>query len=83
MQQTMDAMAARWLTVDGVPTSLKDLGYSDCGLDDKWVAWMLSQQCGLGPAESHPSWSRFSSLIPSLCPLSVLPPTAGRLVARA
>ena len=31
MQETMDAMVARRLVVDGKPTSLLDLGYSRCG----------------------------------------------------
>jgi hypothetical protein len=36
----MDGMVSRKRTVDGVPTSLCDLGYCDVGLDDNW------QQCG-------------------------------------
>lgn len=36
----MDGMTSRTRTVDGVPTSLLDLGYSDIGLDDAW------QLCG-------------------------------------
>ena len=31
-----DALVSRARTVDGVPTSLADLGYSDLGLDDAW-----------------------------------------------
>lgn len=36
----MDGMTSRARTVNGVPTSLLDLGYSDVGLDDAW------QVCG-------------------------------------
>ena len=32
----MTGMADRSRTVDGVPTSLKDLGYTDVGLDGAW-----------------------------------------------
>lgn len=38
----MDGMVDRKRTVDGVPTSLCDLGYCDVGLDDNW------QACGAG-----------------------------------
>ena len=34
MESIMDAMVARSRTVNGVPTSLADLGYADVGLDD-------------------------------------------------
>ena len=40
----MDGMVSRERTVDGVPTSLCDLGYCDVGLDDNW------QDCGAGDA---------------------------------
>merc|ERR1719383_1271092 len=40
----MDGMARRSRMVDGVPTSLCDLGYCDVGLDDNW------QACGAGRA---------------------------------
>lgn len=36
----MDGMVSRKRNVNGVPTSLLDLGYSDVGLDDAW------QLCG-------------------------------------
>ena len=36
----MSGIVSRARTVNGVPTSLLDLGYSDVGLDDNW------QQCG-------------------------------------
>ena len=36
MEGIMDAMVARTWTVNGVPTSLADLGYTDVGLDDGW-----------------------------------------------
>merc|ERR1719162_2167316 len=38
----MDKMAERVRIVDGVETSLVDLGYTNCGLDDNW------QACGTG-----------------------------------
>ena len=38
----MDAMASKARSVDGMPTSLLDLGYDNCGLDDAW------QACGAG-----------------------------------
>jgi hypothetical protein len=36
MTEVMDAVSARSRTVNGVPTSLADLGYMDVGLDDAW-----------------------------------------------
>ena len=36
MEQVQDAMVSRARSVDGVPTSLQDLGYTDVGLDDAW-----------------------------------------------
>ncbi len=42
MQSIMDKMVERTRLVDGKPTSMLDLGYSDCGLDDAW------QACGAG-----------------------------------
>jgi hypothetical protein len=36
MIEIMDAMVSRNRSVDGVPTSLFDLGYNDVGLDDAW-----------------------------------------------
>ncbi|KAJ9455270.1 Alpha-galactosidase 3 [Diplonema papillatum] len=42
MQGVMDAMVAKVLPVDGVPTSFLDLGYNNVGLDDNW------QACGTG-----------------------------------
>ena len=38
-----EAMVSRARTVDGVPTSLLDLGYKSAGIDDCW------QECGSGP----------------------------------
>lgn len=32
----MDGITSRQRNVNGVPTSLKDLGYVDVGLDDAW-----------------------------------------------
>jgi len=43
MTQIMDAMVSRARSVDGTPTSLADLGYTDVGLDDAW------QKCDSGP----------------------------------
>lgn len=40
LSQIMDGMVSKNRTVDGVPTSLCDLGYCDVGLDDNW------QLCG-------------------------------------
>ena len=37
MEATMDAMTATPHSVNGNPTSLKDLGFVNCGLDDKSV----------------------------------------------
>ena len=39
IESIMDGMVRKDRTVDGVPTSLCDLGYCDVGLDDNW------QQC--------------------------------------
>lgn len=38
MESIMDHMVSRTRSVDGVPTSLCDLGYCDVGLDDNWQA---------------------------------------------
>lgn len=46
MQSIMDKMAQKTRSVDGVPTSLLDLGYNNCGLDDNW------QQCNAGAFNS-------------------------------
>jgi len=43
MEAQFDALAARTRLVDGVPTSLLDLGYASAGIDDGW------QKCGSGP----------------------------------
>lgn len=40
IEKIMDGMVAKDRNVDGVPTSLCDLGYCDVGLDDNW------QECG-------------------------------------
>lgn len=40
LESIMHGMVSRKRTVDGVPTSLADLGYNDVGLDDNW------QLCG-------------------------------------
>lgn len=46
VEAVMDGMVSRQRTVDGIPTSLADLGYRDVGLDDNW------QLCGsYGPEE--------------------------------
>ena len=36
MEKIMDGMVSKKRKVDGVPTSLCDLGYCDVGLDDNW-----------------------------------------------
>lgn len=38
LQTQMDAIVSRKRLVNGVPTSLADLGYTDVGLDDDWQA---------------------------------------------
>jgi hypothetical protein len=38
MQSQMTAIANRSRTINGVPTSLSDIGYIDVGLDDNWQA---------------------------------------------
>jgi hypothetical protein len=46
MEATMDAMVATPHSVNGNPTSLKDLGFVNCGLDDKLVAnWRSVAHC--------------------------------------
>ncbi|KAL1511645.1 hypothetical protein AB1Y20_004937 [Prymnesium parvum] len=47
IERIMRAMAEREHLVDGVPTSLCDLGYCDVGLDDNW------QLCGAYGAEGQ------------------------------
>jgi hypothetical protein len=42
MEKMMVAMADKSRLVEGKPTSLLELGYANCGLDDGW------QQCGAG-----------------------------------
>jgi alpha-galactosidase len=36
MESAMTVLASRTRTVDGVPTSFADLGFSDAGVDDNW-----------------------------------------------
>merc|ERR1719440_1774936 len=43
----MDGMVSKKRSVDGVPTSLCDLGYCDVGLDDNW------QNCSAGTGGNH------------------------------
>ena len=40
MEASFDALVDRSRTVNGVPASLRDVGYSDAGIDDAW------QLCG-------------------------------------
>mmetsp|Transcript_7156 Transcript_7156/g.21869 ORF Transcript_7156/g.21869 Transcript_7156/m.21869 type:complete len:443 (-) Transcript_7156:205-1533(-) len=47
MEKIMDGMVSRQRLVDGVPTSLCDLGYCNVGLDDNW------QACGSGTDFFH------------------------------
>ena len=42
IRETIDALVAKSNSVDGVPTSLKDLGYDMVGIDEGW------EGCGLG-----------------------------------
>ena len=51
MMDQMDGMVARDLSVDGVLTSLSDLGYNDVGLDDNW------QECGTYGVSLNPQFS--------------------------
>ena len=46
LEGIMDKMANKSGLVDGTPTSLADLGYINCGLDDNW------QACGTGYLKS-------------------------------
>jgi len=46
LEGIMDGMVSKARTVDGVPTSLCDLGYCDVGLDDNW------QECGAYGSEN-------------------------------
>ena len=46
IERIMEGMAKRARLVDGKPTSLLDLGYSNVGLDDNW------QKCGSGDGTS-------------------------------
>lgn len=43
----MDGVVSKKRSVDGVPTSLCDLGYCDVGLDDNW------QNCNAGTGKNH------------------------------
>jgi len=42
MRKVVDMMVMKKYVINGVPTSIVDLGYKSCGLDDNW------QQCGAG-----------------------------------
>ena len=65
MVAVMDAMVDRSRSVNGVPTSLADLGYSDVGLDDAWQR-LNSGPGGVGyhDAQGRPivNTTRFPSL---------------------
>ena len=54
IKRMVDAIVSRDRTVDGVPTSLADLGYDRVGLDDGW------QACGTGfsPPGKKPSFHK-------------------------
>eukprot|EP01062_Namystynia_karyoxenos_P054556 TRINITY_DN449_c0_g1_i1.p1 TRINITY_DN449_c0_g1~~TRINITY_DN449_c0_g1_i1.p1 ORF type:complete len:440 (+),score=129.98 TRINITY_DN449_c0_g1_i1:86-1405(+) len=54
MQAVMDQMAARTRSVDGKPTSLADLGYINCGLDDAWQACGTGKDGSFHDANGHP-----------------------------
>lgn len=48
MMSQMKAAAARNYTLNGVPTSLADLGFSDIGLDDNWFVKWRRKAMGTG-----------------------------------
>ncbi|KAJ8612698.1 hypothetical protein CTAYLR_008949 [Chrysophaeum taylorii] len=47
MEKIMEGMVSKSRFVDGIPTSLADLGYRDVGLDDNW------QSCGSYGPEAY------------------------------
>ena len=53
----MDGMVARERLVDGVPTSLCDLGYCDVGLDDNWQACGAGVNGSFHAADGTPLWN--------------------------
>ena len=61
MTGTMDRMAARTRLVNGKKTSLLDLGYNNCGLDDNW------QACGTDLLPVHAASSCTVCVHPPLC----------------
>ena len=54
MEGIMDAMVDRSRLVDGKPTSLLDLGYDNCGLDDNWQACGAGALKGFHDTEGNP-----------------------------
>ena len=54
MENVMDAMTSRARTVDGKPTSLLDLGYDNCGLDDNWQACNAGALGGFHDEKGNP-----------------------------
>jgi hypothetical protein len=46
IESIMDGMLEKKRMVDGVPTSLCDLGYCDVGLDDYWQEWPAGRHAG-------------------------------------
>jgi len=54
MESVMDRMAERVRMVDGKLTSLKDLGYVNCGLDDNWQACKAGVNGSFHDADGNP-----------------------------
>ena len=64
MQEVMTAMVSRKRSVNGVPTSLADLGYTDAGVDDAWQECHAGVNGGYHRADGSPivNATRFPSL---------------------
>ena len=67
----MDAMVATPHSVNGNPTSLKDLGFTDCGLDDKLVlvwsgSWIQLTCRAVGSSAALASTTAFTTHRPTL-----------------
>lgn len=54
VQHVIDAITERTRLVDGVRTSLADLGYTDVGLDDGWQACGAGVNGSFHDADGHP-----------------------------
>ena len=51
IEATIDAVTSKARTVDGVPTSLADLGYKHVGVDDGWQACNTGKDCSFHAAD--------------------------------